>query len=190
MSAPNVSPSLDQHVVNGGRGRHRRPLGGLWHAFKHKFKFFYMKFLICLLLVYPIREVRGYLRIRIRHHHYGRWSTRLGAAGFVVTHWNKIYFYSIVYLKKKTLSNSRGGVDSLTFNRSLLTRICCTFIFGHLPLQIILGIELSQLLMQTSVIKWCTSFTFNGNDLSVIMTNNTDQINRSSYLSDDVNQQM
>lgn len=55
--------------------------------------------------------------------------------------------------EKKTLSNSRGGVDSLTFNRSLLTRICCTFIFGHLPLQIILGIELSQLLMQTSVIK-------------------------------------
>lgn len=109
MSAPNVSPSLDQHVVNGGRGRHRRPLGGLWHAFKHKFKFFYMKFLICLLLVYPIREVRGYLRIRIRHHHYGRWSTRLGAAAFVVSHWNKIYFYSIVYLKKKTLSKAEVG---------------------------------------------------------------------------------
>lgn len=92
--------------------------------------------------------------------------------------------------EKKNIIKSRGGVDSLTFNRSLLTRICCTFIFGHLPLQIILGIELCQLLMQTSVIKWCTSFTFNGNDLSVIMTNNTDQINRSSYLSDDVNQQM
>lgn len=92
-----------------GRGRHRRPLGGLWHAFKHKFKIFYMKFLICLLLFYPIREVRGYLRIRIRHHHYGRWSTRLGAAGFVVTHWNKIYFYSIVYLKKKNYQIAEVG---------------------------------------------------------------------------------